>query len=411
MLNRRAARALLVAAAMALGASSAAGAQDIGESQKRLTEIRRERRELRDDLARLRTQVRDMSGELRNLDRQVQTSGEVIQELDVQLASTEGQITGTTRELISTQDQLAIKRALLRRRLRDIYKRGPLATVQALLTSQSFAQLLNRYKYLSLVARHDRALLEEVRALEAELSVRRRKLERNLARVQTLRLQRVEERAGLESVKADQQRTLGTLQTQERSTGQRIDRLARDEKRLATLIATLERKRREAEERARRLAAERARSGAAPAASAAGKSTLTTADLGSLGWPVDGRVVYRFGRATQPNGATIRWNGIGIAAPAGTQVRAVESGTVVLAAPFEGYGPTVVLSHGGGYYSLYLYLRNLAVAEGAEVQRGQTVGSVGGETTPEGSHLEFQIRAPGGQAVDPLTWLRKRAAR
>jgi murein DD-endopeptidase MepM/ murein hydrolase activator NlpD len=83
---------------------------------------------------------------------------------------------------------------------------------------------------------------------------------------------------------------------------------------------------------------------------------------------------------------------------------------VVLAGPFEGYGPTVVLSHGNGFYTLYLYLDEIGVVEGRDVQTGQVVGTVGGGDTPEGPHLEFQIRAPvdGGapQAQDPLKWLK-----
>ena len=90
------------------------------------------------------------------------------------------------------------------------------------------------------------------------------------------------------------------------------------------------------------------------------------------------------------------------------KLRAVEAGVAVLAGPFEGYGPTVVVSHGGGYYSLYLYLRDLSVREGDTVGRGQVVGRVGGSRTPEGPHIEFQIRSPGGEAVDPLGWLRRR---
>jgi murein DD-endopeptidase MepM/ murein hydrolase activator NlpD len=50
------------------------------------------------------------------------------------------------------------------------------------------------------------------------------------------------------------------------------------------------------------------------------------------------------------------------------------------------------------------------VKEGDQVTRNQIVGTVGGEKTPEGTHIEFQIRAPGGQAVDPLSWLKKRAS-
>ncbi len=66
------------------------------------------------------------------------------------------------------------------------------------------------------------------------------------------------------------------------------------------------------------------------------------------------------------------------------------------------------MSHGGGYYSLYLYLDSIAVRHGQRIAKGQVVGRGGGAETPEGDHLEFQIREPGGQAVDPLRWLRSR---
>jgi murein hydrolase activator len=142
---------------------------------------------------------------------------------------------------------------------------------------------------------------------------------------------------------------------------------------------------------------------------------MSTRSLGSLAWPVEGDVIYHFGLERRPNNVVLRQNGIGIAAPAGTAVRAVESGTVTMARPLEGYGPAVMLSHGGGYYTLYLYLRNLTVREGQEVGTGQALGSVGGEQTPEGPHIEFRVLVPlqGGppQPVDPLDWLRARAAR
>lgn len=431
-LHRDSARLIAATAAgLLLLGPHPARAQEIAESQKRLLEIRRERTELREDLSRLKAQVHDMSGELDNLERQRLASGQVVRELDFQLAETEARIERTTGDLLRTQDRLAEKRALLNRRLRDIYKRGPLATAEALLTSESFSGLLNRYKYLSLVARRDRALVQEVAELQSRLDIRRRQLQRTLADVNFLRQERLGEYSAMEELEFQQKRTLSALQTQERSTADRIAQLARDEKQLTTLIATLERRRREAEARRRREAEarrkreeeERARVAArtataparrapsAPAPVATAPSTLSTADLGALGWPVDGRVIYNFGRARQPNGTTIRWNGIGIAAPAGTPVRAVEAGEVVLAAPFEGYGPTVVVSHGAGYYSLYLYMKGISVSEGATIVRGQTLGTVGGEGTPEGAHLEFQIRAPGGQATDPLTWLKTRGGR
>ena len=139
---------------------------------------------------------------------------------------------------------------------------------------------------------------------------------------------------------------------------------------------------------------------------------MTSGDAGTLDWPVEGEVIYRFGRERRPNGTVLRWNGLGIQAPPGEPVRAVRDGTVVLAGPFEGYGPTVVVSHGDGFYTLYLYLEEIGVIDGREVRAGQVVGTVGGAATPEGPHIEFQIRAPveGGspQARDPLQWLKTR---
>ena len=126
-------------------------------------------------------------------------------------------------------------------------------------------------------------------------------------------------------------------------------------------------------------------------------------------WPVAGELIYRFGREVGPNGTVQSRQGIGIRAAAGTPVRAVEAGTVAFSGSFEGYGQTVWLDHGGGFYTLYLYLEEIGVAQGREVAVGQVVGTVGGADTPEGPHIEFQIRAPadGGdpRAQDPLGWL------
>ncbi|MEW5929043.1 MAG: peptidoglycan DD-metalloendopeptidase family protein [Gemmatimonadota bacterium] len=427
-----------LAALLLLAAAPAAAQQnttrELSQSQRRLQEIREERRELAEELKDLRSQVRNLSGEEQILRRQVDASAGVLQEVEFQLSRTEEQIAVTTRELLDTQDRLAERRALLQRRLRDIYKRGPLQSAQVLFAAESFADLLNRYKYLHLVARHDRTLLGEVRELEKQLVLRDRQLKRSLQEVQVLQGERMTEHEQLEALREERRRTLGIVQRQASTTQTRMTRLARDERQLASLITTLERRRREAERReaarreaerreaARLAAAARAREAAGapkaavpapapprtPSAASSGVSRLSTSDLGTLGWPVDGRLLYRFGRATTASGTVLRWNGIGIGAARGTPVRAVESGTVVLAEPFEGYGPSVVVSHGGGYYSLYLYLEDVRVADGAEIARGQVIGTVGGQATPEGPHLEFQIRAPGGQAVDPLAWLRRK---
>jgi septal ring factor EnvC (AmiA/AmiB activator) len=394
--------------------------QQLSESQRRLQEIRAERTQLRGELSGIRSRVHDVTSEIRNIQRQREVSAALLRELSFQMTETQRKIDETTDELLRTQDELAQKKALLNRRLRDIYKRGPLQTEEVLLTASSFADLLNRYKYLYLVARRDRTLVGDVAELQHQLELREQELRRSFTDLTYLQNERAQENAQLGSMAAQRTSTLSSLRSHERTTVQRIDELLRDERRLTSLMATLEARRRadERRERDRLAAAERDRNAAraagrpAPAAptpvAPRPAPTMTTASMGNLGWPVQGTLVYRYGRAMQTNGTAIRYNGIGIGATAGSPVRAVEGGKVEMAAPFEGYGPTVVVSHGGGFYSLYLYLKDVQVQQGATVTKGQVIGTVGGEGTPEGAHVEFQIRTPGGEAVDPLAWLRGR---
>jgi septal ring factor EnvC (AmiA/AmiB activator) len=200
----------------------------------------------------------------------------------------------------------------------------------------------------------------------------------------------------LRAVESERQRALTEFRAREERTASRLDRLDADEGRMTSLINDLETRRREEAARA--------------TTTRAGPASLSAGDAGSLDWPLAGELIYRFGRERRPNGTVLRWNGIGISAPPGSPVTAVRDGRVVLAGPFEGYGPTVVLDHGQGFYTLYLYLEEIGVVEGRDVALGQVVGTVGGSDTPEGPHIEFQIRAPvsGGspQAQDPLQWLK-----
>jgi septal ring factor EnvC (AmiA/AmiB activator) len=408
-LRRRVVAPLAVLSAMAATPASPLRGQDPGttglrreiqESQMRLEEIRAERERLQQEMAALRNRVEDVSGELRNIERQLSASRSVLAEIEFQTDATTIQIQQTSGDLLRTREALTERNAVLQRRLRDIYKRGQLHSVRVLLGADTFADLLSRYRYLQLIARYDRSLVEQVTVLEGELVEQDQELRRTLSELGLLRQDKLEEMAQLRRIEAERQRTLDSFRSQERQAMSRLDQLEEDEQRLRSLMEDLEARRREMERR-------RAMAGAGPEG-----STLSGEDAGSLDWPVDGEVIYRFGRETRPNGTVLRWNGVGIRAETGTPVQAVRDGVVVLAGPFEGYGPTVVVSHGGGFYTLYLYLEEIGVVEGRPVQAGQVLGTVGGAATPEGPHLEFQIRAPLGggtpQARDPLQWLKPR---
>lgn len=386
------------AAALALFAAAsplAAQQPDIEESRRRLEEIRNERERLRREQSQLESQVRDAGAELRNIERQREATNRLVNELERQMRGLGDRLLSSSQQLALAQDNLADRRAVLNRRLVEIYKRGPLHTFQVLLTAASFADLLTRYKYLHQQNQQDRSLVDDIARLERGIRQQRGELVNVRDALDRRREEREAELRSYRELAEERSKRLARLRRSRESTAERLTELERDEARLNSVLAALERARRSA-------------AGRAPAAGGGGPGALTTADLGRLDWPVEGRILFRFGRDTLPSGAVIRRNGIGIAAPRGTPVRAVEGGRVALVQRLGTYGLTVVVGHGNGYFSLYMQLGSALVGTGATILRGQTVGTVGGENTAEGSHLYFEIRGENQIALDPAAWLRRR---
>lgn len=114
-------------------------------------------------------------------------------------------------------------------------------------------------------------------------------------------------------------------------------------------------------------------------------------------WPARGRVIAGFGTAGN--------EGINIALPEGTPVRAAEGGTVAYSGDeLRGYGKLVLVRHADGYVSAYAHNSQLLVERGEEVRRGQVIansGRTGNVTSPQ---LHFEIRK-GADPVDPMPYL------
>jgi hypothetical protein len=97
-------------------------------------------------------------------------------------------------------------------------------------------------------------------------------------------------------------------------------------------------------------------------------------------------------------------SGTDYAAPAGTPVVAVNSGRVALVGDFFFPGRLVAIDHGLGLYTLYFHLESTAVSQGDQVERGQTIGTVGATGRATGPHLHFGVHVAGAR-IDPTTLL------
>jgi len=385
-----------VSIGLVFGSLSPVEAQEQGEAkvrsqQQELARIKRERDELQRRMRGLQTRAHDISEEVDNINKQHNATVRVVRSLDQQLTTLNGEVEHTTANLVRAQDEVQLKRAVLRKRLVEIYKRGPLHTFEVMLSAKSFGDLVARYKYLHILAQRDRAVVRRVDQLRSMIIGQRRQLLSLQNGVEQNRSEKSREAVRLEVLENSRERTLAQVQQDSKKAQARLAQLARSEARLNSVIASFE--------AARRRAA--ARPNAAPSA----PSSIRTSDFGRLDWPLEGSIIYRFGRVVNANNTTTRWNGIGISAGTGTEVKSVSSGEVVLADVMGTYGNTIILEHGGGDYSVYGSLNRMAVAKGARISKGQILGTIGANDPSLPPHLHFEIRR-GGPAVDPLTWLR-----
>src|SRR5687767_12450820 len=109
----------------AAGLSAQTPQPDFEASRRRLEDIRAERDRLRREQQQLESQVRDAGAELRNIERQREVTNQLVNELERQMRGLGDQLLSSSQELALAQDNLADRRAVLERRLVDIYKRGP----------------------------------------------------------------------------------------------------------------------------------------------------------------------------------------------------------------------------------------------------------------------------------------------
>jgi murein DD-endopeptidase MepM/ murein hydrolase activator NlpD len=324
----------------------------------------------------LTTEIADASERITELEGQVAELRNKEATLAAELAQKEAELDQAQARLEVLRDRLERAIDVLEDRLVAIYKTGDPDLLTVVLESDGFDDLLERTEYLQRLEDQDssivgrvrdlrdemRQTVDQVKAARDDIARRKQELEETRAELE----QRSDE---LAKARADQRDQLGEVRDQK-------ERLEGD---LSDL--------------SERVAKELAESGGPtlPAGPIRGGS-------GDMIWPVNGPVTSGFG---------MRWGrmheGIDIAVPSGTPIRAAKAGSIVLASAYGGYGNYTCISHGGGLSTCYAHQSRFARTSGS-IGQGDILGYVGCTGNCFGDHVHFEVRI-NGQAVDPLGYL------
>ena len=392
--------------------------QDIGELKKLLGKLQEEKSGVQKDL-------RSTETDIGKLEKQVE-------ELQKELKKSEGELLRLDSEKKKLNSAKVEQQRLIAIQARAAYQGGRQEYLKMLLNQQhpeKFARTLTYYDYLS------QARLEQLKGFNEtlrQLANVEADINQQQAQLLTQKSDLDSQRAELDKVKAERQQVLAKLNKDVKDRDQKLQAREQDQADLAKVLKTIEetlaRQAREAEaarqkallaqqeaERKRQREAEsvvpdaprkpvKSTPGALVSSAGVSYGGPFSQARGKLPWPVDGRLLARFGESRGDDART-KWDGVMISAGAGTQVHAVHGGRVVFADWLRGAGQLVILDHGNGYLSLYGHNQTLLKSAGDIVKAGEvisTVGNSGGQATPA---LYFAIRQQG-RPSDPAQWCR-----
>lgn len=299
-----------------------------------------------------------------------------IDQLNINIDNTEIAIDEKTKELAEAEEKIGEKNELLNDRLRVMYKTGTIGYVEVLFGAEDFTDLLSRIDMIQMIVVHDQNLitfLKEQRDIVATKKLELETIQEELLALIDTKLKKQDELTvalnNLIAYKEDLKKDESSMIELEKAAQNDADQLT-------DIIKNM-------------------------------KLAVTYVG-GEMMWPVPGKysISSYFGNRVHPISKEYTMHtGIDIESPRKTPFVAAQTGTVVFANWFAGYGKAIIIDHGGGYTTLYGHLDVISVTVGQVVKKGEVIGQTGNTGYSTGPHLHFEVRM-NGEYVDPLTYVK-----
>ena len=390
----------------------------IKEQKNALKKLESDLAKKREELVMLETEEKGVLNTISLLDQNLNQTRIYINELSKNETMVQRAVEQLAHDIDSLDQKIHVRREAMKVRIRKLYVSGRYSDAEVLfqlLTREGSPQ--REAYWVHHVLNEDRVQVETLAAMMAERDDMKRQEEEHLADLSRLREKKAREEKGLVTQMGNQEQMLLSLKHDKAMQQRALQEFERNQKLMLTLIAKLEEKRKREIEAARK--AEEARK--AEAARRAKqkkqkekkivekpKKTIAGSVKGPKCMPLEGDIISQYGLQEHPVLHIMTRNlGVEIRGKRGASVRAAAAGTVAMVAEIDGRGPSVIIEHEGGTYSVYGHLKSIRVQEGKTVRNCEEIGEVGDIASLNGIKLYFQV-SEGTQTVDPLQWLKSK---
>lgn len=383
--------------------------QDIAELEKLIKQIQTEKSAAQQALQATEKEIGDLEKNIRSLEAEQKKNQEEIRSFELKKSELEKR-RQEQQKLVAIQSRAA-------------YQAGQHDPLRLFFNQQHPALVSHNLTYYQYLQQARQQQINQFKATVRQLSELQAAIDQHQQELAQQKTELLQQQEKLTSLRQQRRQQVAELNKKQQGSEQRLASRQQDQKKFNELLAAIEQKlARQAEqerlrrERERQLALQQSqirsqqqRQAAKPASGPQVSSQFShpggnfAQARGKLPWPVDGRLLARFGSSR--NDTRSKWDGVLIQAREGQQVNAIHPGRVVFADWLRGSGLLVIIDHGDGYLSLYGHNQSLLVAAGDNIKAGQPVATVGNTGGQAQSALYFAIRKQG-QATDPSQWCR-----
>ena len=362
-----------------------------------INKMKKEIEELSSKLRKANIRETTASKRITNLDEEIALINKLIQSLKKEENAAKNKINILKKDIKKKEDELNTMRDRYKQRVVNTYLKGRVSDLEKVLSSTSWRQAIYRTQYLKIISSIEQKMTNEIEHLLLMINKDKLKLESLLRQSISLKRDKQKQMSSLRKMRIKREKELTRIRQDKSALANYLQEKAAGVKQLETIIKKVleDKVRFEREDRIRQQ-----------------QEALKTKEFnflkGQLPWPTEGRVISKFGKQWNAQLKTTTDNpGIDIKGQPGSPIRSTVSGVVTTVTYIRGYGTTIIIDHGGGFYTVYSHVTNIQTHVDSEVRSGDVIAYMGDSGSINGSKLHFEVWGKG-QKLDPEKWLVKK---
>ncbi len=371
--------------------------EELRYQNEAINSLKTEIKQLRSKIKSAESRERSASSRILSLDEEISLTAKLIRSLKNEEEKTRKKIIQLKTDILKNENELDALRSRYKKRVVNSYLKGQLTDLERVFSSTTWRQAMYRTKYLKIISDIEKKIVSQIEKLLIQIS--KQKLELEAVLRQNLKLARDKEQQinSFRNMRIDREKELNSIRNDKKALANYIGEKEAGVQQLENIIKkVLEDKARfERELRIRKQ-------------QEALRTKSFKALKGQLPWPAEGRIIARFGRQWNSKLKTTTENpGVDIKGQPGSAIRSILGGIVTTITYIRGYGTTLIIDHGGGFYTVYSHVTNIQTSVDSQVRNGDVIAYMGDSGSINGSKLHFEIWGKG-QKLDPEKWLIKK---